>query len=545
VVIACSVAAVFLASAPGGAVAAGKAQRPLPAAPLVPRDLSALAEHPFALVQLEQAAPPSSETLLRLAHGLRISSALRVWRLPSAAARRLAPRLAVSGALREIQPAFPLALAGLGHTGANDPSLADEWWLAAIGADRVEPPGPGVPVTVIDSGLDLEHPDFSGRPETTALNNQRVVFVEDSHGTMVSSVLAAPANGVGIVGVYPQARLYVWDARRLDVGDVISGLDAAARLGRGVVNLSFGSESLSRTVNEAVLHAVNRGLVLVAAGGNERARGNPDLFPAALPHVLTVAATDQAGAVAAFSSQSRWIDVAAPGVAMPVAVPLTFAASGVGAEDGTSFSAPLVSGAAAWVWTARPTLDRSQLFEVMRRSARDIGTPGRDPDSGLGLLDIPAALGYEPPVPDPQEPNDDVSHVAPGGVFRLGRAPLTSRSRAAGTVTARLDVSEDPEDVYRVWIPPGRRVVAAVTGDRDVDLQLWGPATDSVLEERRSRPEDLLRESARRGSGRETVAFLSRTQRGLWAYVDVYLRDDVAFGDASYTLDVRIETAPR
>jgi hypothetical protein len=66
-----------------------------------------------------------------------------------------------------------------------------------------------------------------------------------------------------------------------------------------------------------------------------------------------------------------------------------------------------------------------------------------------------------------------------------------------------------------------------------------------VLEESDGRQEDLLRESAARGRGREIVAFLNRTERGLWAYVDVYLRDDVSFGDATYSLAVRTEIARR
>src|SRR6059058_4405509 len=69
-------------------------------------------------------------------------------------------------------------------------------------------PGPGVPVDVIDTGLDFSHPEFAARPDTTGLNTQSVVDSrEDFHGTAVASVIGAPVNDVGMVGIYPQAVL--------------------------------------------------------------------------------------------------------------------------------------------------------------------------------------------------------------------------------------------------------------------------------------------------------------------------------------------------
>ena len=123
------------------------------------------------------------------------------------------------------------------------------------------------------------------------------------------------------------------------------------------------------------------------------------------------------------------------------------------AEAGTSFSSPLVAGAAAWVWTVRPELDASQLFEVMRRSAVDIDAPGRDDATGFGLLNVPAALAYAAPVPDPLEPNDDIDYVTPGKTFDNGIPPLTTRAKPSTTLTGRLATVEDPRDVYRVFAP--------------------------------------------------------------------------------------------
>src|SRR6266576_2015995 len=142
----------------------------------------------------------------------------------------------------------------------------------------------------------------------------------------------------------------------------------------------------------------------------------PRFLPASLPLVLTVGATDQSDRFAFFSDRSSALDLAAPGVSIPVAVPTFFNASGFASFDGTSFSAPLVAGAAAWVWTVRPDLDPTQLEDVMRNSARDVGRKGWDADTGFGILSIPAALAAKIPAKDPQEPNDDINLVRPHAV---------------------------------------------------------------------------------------------------------------------------------
>jgi subtilisin family serine protease len=132
--------------------------------------------------------------------------------------------------------------------------------------------------------------------------------------------------------------------------------------------------------------------------------------------------------------------------------------------SGTSFASPLVAGAAAWVWTVRPELDNTQLFEVMRRSATDIGAPGFDNASGYGLLNLPAALKFRAPPRDPQEPNEKPSQIEPHGLFADGTPPLTVPGRTTGSISARVDRSEDPIDLYRVWAPAGRTLRAQVTG---------------------------------------------------------------------------------
>jgi subtilisin family serine protease len=510
------------------------AAAPLAAAePLVPRELASLARHPQTLVQLDRARGQVAEVQLREAGAVVVSKRLRIWRLSSPAARRLVPRLAVSGALREFEPDFPRAAQN--HGNANDPLLPQQWWLGHIGADRVDAPGPGKPVTVIDTGIDVAHPEFAGRPTTVLLNAQRLIGRRDFHGSAVASVVGAPANGVGVVGVYPQAFLRSWDGSPdgvLTASDVISGIGAAAALGPGVISLSLGGFFQSRIEEEAILDAVARGCIVVAAVGNEREVGSPLAFPANLPHVLTVASTNASDQVSIFSSETAGMDLAAPGEAIPVARPGS--PTGYSSESGTSFAAPIVAGAVAWVWTARPDLDHTQVIELMRRSSRDVAPVGRDADTGFGLLDIPTALTRPAPAPDPLEPNDTVDQVRPNGVFPAAKRPLTDSSRGRAALTARVDVADDPRDVYRVWVPAGRRVVATVTSSRPVELQQRGP-----------RPRGVAVHTAIGTPARRVVTLTNRLRTGRYLYLSAVLPRNTGFADATYTLTLTTTRAPR
>jgi hypothetical protein len=220
-----------------------------------------------------------------------------------------------------------------------------------------------------------------------------------------------------------------------------------------VINLSFGGEDQDPLLEDAVMFAYRSGSLVVAAAGNEGLEGSPKGYPAAYPHVLTVGATNEAGRVASFSTLAPTVDLVAPGVRIPVAEPLAQEPSGYLEVPGTSFSAPLVAGAAAWVWTERPDLDNTQLFELMRRSAVDLGEPGFDNASGYGLLNIPNALAFRTPQSDPQEPNEDPAQIEPHGLFAAGTEPLTRPGHLGAFLVAHLDRSEDPVDLYRAWAP--------------------------------------------------------------------------------------------
>jgi hypothetical protein len=493
---------------------------------------------PYTLVELSGGGSFMGAPVLRRAGAQEISPSLSMWRVKTGVARRLLPALRRAGIVVLAQP--DRVIRPTARVATSDPLVVAEWWLADVGADRAVPPGPGVPVSVVDTGADLTHPEFAGRPNTLALSPQSVRdSSEDFHGTAVASVIGAPENGVGIVGVYPQAVLRLYDADQsgeLTDTDVIRGIEAAAQAGPGVINLSLGSPEPDVALQNEIYSVFRRGSIVVAASGNSRDQGNPINFPANMAHVLTVAATDRSDQATFFSSSSPGVDLAAPGVEIEAAVPLSFNANGYDSLDGTSFSAPIVSGATAWVWTMRPNLKNTQIFDLMRWSARDVGVPGFDDDTGFGILDIPNALALTAPAVDPQEPNDDVSLVKPGGLFRTGSAPLTTPAHGTATVKARVDFTEDPEDVYRVWIPAHKTVTVSLQGSDNVDLQLWRATTRSVAESAAASKRDLAGTSAKKGTAAERLSIANTSKTGSYYYADVFPGPNV--GDAVYTLGV-------
>jgi subtilisin family serine protease len=408
----------------------------------------------------------------------------------------------------------------------------------------VDASGPGVPVTVVDSGVDLTHPEFAHRSNSSPLNVQSLADTpEDFHGTAVASVAAAPANGAGIVGVYPTAALRAWDARRLSNADVIAGILAAAKRGPTVINLSLGYPQPDPMIEQAVLVAFGEGSIVVAAAGNDFQNGNPLVYPASLPHVLTVAATDEGNRPTSFSSASEAVDLAAPGQDIVAAVPFSFDPNGWRSVDGTSFSAPIVSAATAWVWSAQPQLDNTQVFDLLRWSARDVWRNGFDPDTGFGLLDLPAALATTPPPLDPQEPNDDVYEIKAHGLFREPTAPLTHGAHGTARVAARVDVTEDPVDVYRVWVPARKTANVKLLGTDDVDLAVWKQSTTSVDETGSAERRDLIGSSSASGTAPDTFAVRNARRRGEFVYVEVRLGAEIAA--ASYTLSLSTSRSRR
>ena len=502
-----------------------------------PLSYSALERYDHAIVATK--AGLGARLVLATRGGRLLSPALGLWRVPSESVRDVSARLRLLGALRYVEPDRPAYLNS--HLTRGDPLAAPElgWHLYRIGADRLEPPGPGVPITILDAGIDLNHQEFRARPNTFLLNEQQVSSTSSTsyHGTFVALTAAAPADGVGAVGVYPDAALRSYDIRLFTDSAIVVAIDRAlAAGGPTIINLSFGGPEPSRALHEAVLRAFGAGSIVVASSGNDFLRGNPLNYPAGYPHVLTVAATDKADVASPFSSSAGVVDVAAPGEGIPFQHPTD---QSYRTLTGTSFSAPIVTAAAAWLWTARPELDKTQVIELLRSSAHDLAPAGFDARTGFGVIDLPSALTLPAPIIDPLEPNDDIPQVTAGEVFPRAKRLLTTLRKPNNRVMARLERNEDPDDVYRVLIPAGKQVSVSIVANGDLGATLWHPRAPTVLSNKPSARRNWLAVSNRPGRQAERLVYRNDKPKAMVAYLDVWIPKRAAERRLQYTATIR------
>ncbi len=274
------------------------------------------------------------------------------------------------------------------------------WGVDRIDADLAwaTTRGAGIKVAVIDTGIDLDHPDLKENIKGgyNALNPRKSCNDDNGHGTHVAGIIAARQNGIGVVGVAPEADLYavkVLNSRGIGfVSDIIEGLDWCIQNGIQVANMSLGGGGTT-SYHEAIQKAYQAGIVLVAAAGNDGVDNSVN-YPAAYPEVIAVSATDSNDVLSSFSSRGPEVELAAPGVE----IDSTWNDGYYRTASGTSMATPHVSGAAALVLAAGRANTPDDVRAILQSTADDLGAEGRDAWYGWGLVDAEeAATGAQTP----------------------------------------------------------------------------------------------------------------------------------------------------
>ena len=282
----------------------------------------------------------------------------------------------------------------------NDRYAKLQYGARAIRADRVHrlATGKGVKVAVVDTGIEVSHPDLRARIDTTAnfVKGGEQTFSQEHHGTAVAGVIAAQANNdVGIVGIAPEASvLAVKACREQPPGSraavcttwaLAKGIDFAILEGVHILNLSLTGPQdslLRRLINKAI----ERGIVVVAAALQKGELGLG--FPASLEPVIAVLASDVKGQVRMAAESECTELLAAPGVDILTTTP-------PGAYDlysGSSLAAAHVSGLAALLLERDPTLSPAQLHALFHKTATTTQLVDSPSQSTVGMVDACAAL---------------------------------------------------------------------------------------------------------------------------------------------------------
>lgn len=309
----------------------------------------------------------------------------------------------------------------------NDPYFSKQYsltathvtdaWALSTGKNEI--------VAVIDSGVDIDHPDLKGQILSgyNAFSKKEGVNAGDAsvlnyisttykHGSHVAGIIAAVANnGKGIAGVAPNAKIlpvkifpdlvdYFKTSKKNTDGSAVTVVSAIADgivwstdHHADVINMSLAVWEQSTTVEMAVKYALDHNVSVVVAAGNERASGNQKNFLAAIKGVIAVGATDAANNITYFSNSGDYVSVAAPGNEIISTTPSILHLKEYRNMTGTSMASPHVAGIVALIKSKFGTIATPEWVKNrLEKTATDLGDAGRDDLYGNGLVNAYKAL---------------------------------------------------------------------------------------------------------------------------------------------------------
>jgi len=305
------------------------------------------------------------------------------------AAETVSRELAADANVRSVQPNFRYVLQDQKSAlTAGDPGQYAVAELRLPEAHKLAN-GANITIAVIDSGIDVKHPELANSIADSfdALGSKEGPHV---HGTGVAGAIVAHAR---LMGSAPAARILAIRAfGKASSGAestsfvILRGMDYAAAHGAQIVNMSFAGPK-DALIERGIAALAGKGIVMVAAAGNAGAK-SPPLYPAANANVIAISATDAQDKLFTASNRGGYIAVAAPGVDVFLPAP----EEKYQITSGTSFSAAYVSGLAGLMLERNPALKPEELRSILMKTARDLGSPGRDDLFGAGEADAFAAV---------------------------------------------------------------------------------------------------------------------------------------------------------
>ncbi|WP_189081653.1 type VII secretion-associated serine protease mycosin [Mangrovihabitans endophyticus] len=263
--------------------------------------------------------------------------------------------------------------------------------------------GSGITVGVVDTGVS-PHPDL----DQNLLDGKDVIsdstgngkVDEIGHGTAMAGIIAAHGHGKssGVIGIAPETRILPVKEEKPGFANaglnIAPGIEYAASKDVDIINVSLSSAP-SLALQRAVMDAQKRDILIVAAAGN-RPNDFAIGYPAAMPGVLAVGATDREGKHLPFSVEDNKVGLCAPGIDIET----TYLNRGYATSRGTSDATAIVSGAAALVRAKFPDLSAQEVIHRLTATATDVGPPGRDEECGYGIVNIVKALTADVPPLD-------------------------------------------------------------------------------------------------------------------------------------------------
>lgn len=281
----------------------------------------------------------------------------------------------------------------------NDPMLNDQYSLKKVNANSAWEVNQGSPSTIIgivDTGVDLDHPDLKAKllEGYNAIAPGTPPKDDAKHGTHVAGIASAIGNnGLGVSGLAPKCKILpvkVLGNGTGSIATIADGLIWAADHGADVVNMSLGTYTEEKTLGEAVKYALGKNVVLIATMGNDNMEKRR--YPAGFPGMIAIGSTDENDKKSSFSNYGDWITVSAPGSNILSTLPTYMSPNGYGKMSGTSMAAPLVTGLAGLIRSQSKNISPAETAKLLKATADDLGDAGFDKYFGAGRINAAKAL---------------------------------------------------------------------------------------------------------------------------------------------------------